>query len=634
MNSNVVALTVFLAQNVQYRAPLYQRRFRWNVQKARIFWDDLLDLMESRPGRTHFFGAMVLEPAVTTQTSEGGDIACYNVVDGQQRLITLSLFVSALSRHYVTICTANPEAELLMNAKGESDPAIGGKLNLSETSKPGFLLNSTKDSALILKFRPTVWDEKNFVSIIKDGKPTDARANPWKVFEFFHKEIENRLEGLLTVPEKVSFIASALRVLTRFQISRCFLQSDQDDPNQVFESINSKGERLSSVDLIRNFALMGFAEDIREHYFKKFWEPMEECLSPRDDDSVPSSLFPDFIRAVLVLQKGELIQKSEVFSEFKAQFESSLPGGNGRGMALDELVKLSSYAQVCKELVVPADAPKSYFERKVFDLNQLGITTHLPLLMKYKGLDPTVAPTPDQIAKVLGLIERYFVRRAILNKGVHGIGELFALLAGLYSRSLIPNDRFHEWLSGHLKSSKIKYNDPVGKEVEFDVPPCPNDLEIELILPVSRAYESNQSVCRYVLATLEARGEEVDESKPNKKEFLEKIYGYDLDHVMPQAWTEYWKDDIKLWHPDLTDTAIAASVDECVHQIGNLALSDYNRKMQNKGFSYKKTNAYSDQKCGSYETRKIGANDKWTFEMIRLRSRELTSRFKIIWPAI
>lgn len=634
MESKVVSLTIYLSKNVQYRAPLYQRRYRWNVQKARVFWDDLLDLVDAKPERTHFFGAMVMEKPTLETNTEGDDVSCFNVVDGQQRLITLTLFVSALSRHYASIAAAHSEAMDFMKSRNQNDPVIGAKLNLAEIIQPGFLLNDTKDEALIHKFRPTVWDEKNFLSIIKTGLPSDARANPWKVFEFFSGEIKDHLDGMKTLDGKLSFIANALRALSRFQISRCFLEGEKDDPNQVFESINSKGERLSSVDLIRNFALMGFADEVRASHYKNYWEPMEDRLSPSEDESVPSSLFPDFIRAVLVLRKGVLVQKSDVYSEFKEQFEKASQAGGAKGMIVDDLKELYAYAQCCKALVVPVDEPKSYYERKVFNLNQIGITTHLPLLMKFKGVDPAKEPGADQLAAAMGLIERYFVRRAILNKGVHGIGELFALIAGQYDKTTVPNDKFVTWLAGKLKSPTIKYKNSKGDELDFEVPQCPSDAEIDKILPFSKAYESNQSVCRYVLATLEVRGGEVDESKPNKKEFDPKIYGYDLDHVLPQSWAEHWKADLMKWCPDLDEQKLAAGVEECTHQIGNLALSDYNRKMKNRSFSYKKENAYSDKKCGSFMTRQIGLLDCWSFDTIRKRSLDLTAEFKKIWPAI
>ena len=634
MESNVVSITLFLDRNVQYRAPLYQRRFRWNVQKARVFWDDLLDLIDAKPGRTHFFGAMVLEKAVKIITKEGSDVSCHNVVDGQQRLITLSLFVSALSRHYASIAASHKDAQDFMKTRNDSDPAVGAKLNLTEIIQPGFLLNATEDEALMHKFRPTVWDEKNFLSIIKKGDPSDARANPWKVYEFFSDEIEKHLNGMKTHTEKLSFIANALRALSRFQISRCFLDAEKDDPNQVFESINSKGERLSSVDLIRNFALMGFVEEVRASHYDNFWKPMEDCLSSRDDDSVPSSLFPDFIRAVLVLRKGELVQKSEVFSVFKEQFEQASKAGGVKGMTVEDLKQLYVYAQSCKALVVPVEEPQSYFERKVFNLNQIGITTHLPLLLKFKGVDPSTEPTADQLAAVMGIVERYFVRRAILNKGVHGIGELFALIAGQYDRAKVPNDQFASWLATKINSAVIEYNNAKGEKCEFEVPQCPTDAEIDKILPLSKAYESNQSICRYVLATLEVRDDEADETKPNKKEFDPKIYGYDLDHVLPQAWVEHWKADLLAWCPGLDETKLSAAVEECTHQIGNLTLSDYNRKMKNYSFSFKKVNAYSDKKCGSFMTRQVGKHDKWTFDMIKQRSLDITTDFKKIWPAL
>jgi hypothetical protein len=84
----------------------------------------------------------------------------------------------------------------------------------------------------------------------------------------------------------------------------------------------------------------------------------------------------------------------------------------------------------------------------------------------------------------------------------------------------------------------------------------------------------------------------------------------------------------------LDEAKLAAAAEECTHQIGNLALSDYNRKMKNFSFSHKRNSAYSDKKCGSFMTRQVGKNDKWTFEMIKQRSLDLTKDFKMIWPAI
>ena len=628
MQSEVLTLTFFLSDKHQFRAPLYQRRYRWNAQKARVFWDDLLDLNESRPGRTHFFGPMVME-----QPTHESSIYTYNVVDGQQRLITLNLFVRAVMSQFTTLALQEPRANTLVDDfqnKNPSQECLDVKLLYSK----GFLENiNPPKPELTWKFKPTVWDEQNFASIMKDGKPSDARANLWKVYEFFKDELSKHVAALSSLEEKIIFISKSLRSLSSFQISRCLLDPKSDDPNQVFESINSKGEKLSSVDLIRNFALLGFSDDVRKIHYKDLWEPMEACLCP-SDDSVPSSLFPDFVRAIIVMRKGELVSKSEVFEEFKAQYERMpSPGDTGKGMSADALKEMFTYAKICKELVIPAVKPKAFFERKVFSLNQIGMTTHLPLLLKFKGLEPSQSPSPDQLADAMSIIERYFVRRAVLNKGVHSIGELFALLARLYSRESVPNEQFSSWLLKHLSSDKISYKN--GKEtLEFEVPACPKNDEIKRILPVSKAYEVNQSICRYMLATLEVRSGEYVDSKPNKKEYDEEIFDYDLDHVLPQSWGEHWKADIKVWYPSLSDLEIVGEVDECVHQIGNLVLSDYNRKMKHFRFSEKKSVGYTEKKCGVAMTREVGRNEKWTFEMIRQRSVSLTDEILKTWPEL
>jgi hypothetical protein len=627
MKSDVYPLTFFLRDSHQFRAPLYQRRYRWNVQKARIFWDDLLDLIDSPATRTHFFGAMVTEPPQNEEM-----VYTYNVIDGQQRIITLNLLVHSLCRQFAALAAAQPLVNDMIKDYQLKNPSQQG-LDLQRIYTIGYLQNQGAKESLLWKFKPTVWDEANFNKILKDNQPADARANPWKVVEFFKEEITKELAKRRSLENKALFFAKMLRSLTRFQVSVCEIEVASDDPNQVFESLNSKGEKLSAVDLIRNLALLGFNDEVRKIHYEEIWKPMEACLTS-EDDSVPASLFQDFVRSVLVMKKGKLVPKSEVFAEFKEQFKKSSGDGNGsRGVSADDLRDLYTLAKVCKELAVPGDVHVTYFDRKVFNLSQIGMTTHLPLLMKFKGLDPDTAPSKDQIAAALSVIERYFVRRAILNKGVHNIGELFALLARLYERSAVPNDKFVAWLLRYLRSENIKYRED-GKNCVFEVPVCPSDKELRKLLPDWKAYEANKSMCRYVLATMEARSGQYDDSKPNRKEFDERIYGYDLDHVLPQSWTDHWGADLKSWYPRMSQADLVASVDSHVHQLGNLVLSDYNRKMKNRSFSYKKEEAYADNKCGVGMTREVGRSDKWTFEQIAKRSSKLTEEFIKIWPQI
>ncbi len=651
MKSEDKPLSYFVTGKKQACAPLYQRRYRWNEGKARIFWDDLYSLVRDA-GKRHFLGTMV-----ATQPEENeGFISC-TVIDGQQRLITLNLYLAALGfclRKTMADAGATVEALAQYDAgRVASEDLLLGDLYSRCLAR--FELKGDGESKIVYKFKPTHWDDRNYQAIIGLDSSSDARTNLFSVWEMFKQEIGSILSACGGSPEeqlnsKLKVIDDLLQTLCRMDVVFCKLRENSgDDPHQVFESINSKGERLSSTDLIRNYALMGLNAQEQKRCYAAYWKPIEEKLTPSDDNEVPSSLFQDFMKSLLAM-RGVAVTNSSVFPKFKQEF------GAGRGVSTDDLKHIHRYSELCRKIVAVDGANDQRLNRKIRGLNYLGFTTPLPLLLKYMG---TGRPNDDQLSEVLFLLERYFVRRSLMNEGLHTMADFFATLTKLYDPAEVTTQGFPRWLADKLRSTTITIGHGEQAKV-FECPErAPDDLRLREKLPLQPIYRINRNVTAYILAVMEIRKSAGNDLAEDSREIPDGIWEYDVEHVMPQD-PSLWREDICHWNAEsefeqanLLDGQAKADEVERIFEtlkpqiednrdiLGNLTLTAYNRPMKNARFCEKVRPAgHADGKQGGLSKSRlhmnaiICANPTWSFEDIQSRSRVLTELFIRIWPQI
>lgn len=626
MKAESVYYAFFLTGKKQFNVPLYQRRYRWNEEKAQIFWDDLINLSESKDSQ-HFMGTMVMK-------EEGirSDVSVFTVVDGQQRLVTLFLLLAAIKSKAAEMIAANQSlkepVKQYERALTPDDPKLSTLLG------NGYYLNQGKnlDPSLRERFTPTTYDRVSYQHVLAGRlKEADGRTKLREVAEFFNEQLKKHLGALDDDEARITWLCRLLSALDRLQIVRCSLEETLDDPNQVFESINSKGQPLSAIDLIRNYSLMAFQDQAqRSHCYESCWKPMETQLTGVINAvEPPTSLFGDFMRAYLALQSGSAIPTSQVYAKFKSRFS------NRGGDYLQRMTEIASYAQVCRGIMVPKTAAnpegKTYLSNKIFCQSLLRFSTPLPLLLKFHGYEKETKPSDDELANVLFLLERYFVRRALLNRGVRDLGKFFAAVSYKYERDKVPNAQFNGWLTTILRAEKFEY--VVGGDTKkIDVPRAPTDADLDRELPTARVYEHNSNVTRYVLSMLNLRNSATDQGYQRDTIKISDLIKSDVEHFLPQE-PRLWMADLKAWHPNLTDDQLQAEISQATHVLGNLLVTETNDLLSNDPLA---------EKVKILEKSRLPMNGpfvekyrhKFTFDDIRARSVSLKDQIKLYWPQV
>lgn len=275
-NSNFLE---FLSSTEMLEVPVYQRPYSWSLNECQQLWDDLISLAKNNTITNHFLGFLVY----INNLDEGNK----TVIDGQQRLISISLLLAAI------------------NKKAEGTGSKNDTMRARVRSQ--YLLNNF-DPKLVLKRD----DEGTYTSIISNSTelPLTYSRNIIGNFEFFNKKIQSQE---LTINE----IITALQKLEIIEIS---LEDNRDNPQLIFDSLNSTGIRLSPCEQIKNYLLMGQKRDEQEILYNEFWAPMEKRFNDID-----SNLLEQFLADYLITkQNAPLNTNKELYSDFIAFYNKQL----------------------------------------------------------------------------------------------------------------------------------------------------------------------------------------------------------------------------------------------------------------------------------------------------------------------
>ena len=303
MKANEVALNSFLSQTkTQFIIPVYQRNYDWAESQCIQLFNDILEI-GSKIGETHFIGSIVfIHDGVYTSS----DVKQLVVIDGQQRLTTFSLLYLALFKYAMS--------------NGLEEKA----LEINET----YLVNKfVKEDSSKLKLKQSDINAKAFKFLLSDNDPAN--------YGEFSRLIENYtfFKNSIT-PDNFNVILTGLNCLLFVEIS---LERGKDDPQRIFESLNSTGLKLEQGDLIRNYILMGLNPKDQNKIYQSYWEIIEKLAK---DDISNESKVSDFIRDYLTLENRSIPNKGKVYLEFKAKYPTStLEELEANLLAIKSLVK-------------------------------------------------------------------------------------------------------------------------------------------------------------------------------------------------------------------------------------------------------------------------------------------------------
>ncbi len=436
MKANDTQIRLFLEGTKQFVVPLFQRTYSWKRKNIQKLWEDLEDTKNDKES-THFFGSFVTMPI----PSFAAGVSKYIIIDGQQRLITIFIFLAALRDRIIEI---NPEYEK--------------KDEINEL----YLINKYHPEDKY-KVVPTQADRDIFFTILSgENPPLDSDHLIIKTYIFF----KNKLSTINNLSELVSLKDT---LLSKFSVVDIRLEN-KDDPYLIFESLNATGTPLTQADLIRNYLFMRLDPNNQQDVYNKIWFPMQQNL--RDH-------LEDFIRHYLAMD-GNIPNYNKIYATFKEIADEKAKSEKDVIEIMEELLKYSKYYYI---FLYPEEESEEKLKRYFEKFNRLEVTTSYPLLLKLYNDYANKKLSIDDFAECLHTIEAYIVRRAVCGIPTNALNKYFPTIY----KSLDQTDIVH--------SLKEKLKNETGARR------MPDDNEFKQCLQERKLFGNR--ILRYLLEELE-----------------------------------------------------------------------------------------------------------------------------------
>ncbi len=547
--------------NKQFIIPIYQRTYSWTIAQCRQLWEDILRVAQEEHIPSHFVGSIVY---ISKGIISASAIQEFLVIDGQQRLTTLSLLLVALAKAIERAGEPAKEAT---------------QLNLKKITNY-YLLNNDEDGLLQYRLLLTQSDRETLMKLV-NGYPLPANASPriaenYQYFERVVAESNVPLETIIT----------GIRKLVIVDVS---LDRTQDNPQLIFESLNSTGLALSQADLIRNYILMGLETREQTDLYTNYWFPMEQGFGHAED----AGYFDRFMRDYLTIKNnGHIPNIDRVYVEFKTYVHSH-PDLTMRAIVAD----IYRYAKHFIALVFEKDLPRDVVQ-VVKDINTLKVEVAYPFLLETLDDYEQGVLTQDGLLAILKTVESYIFRRVICAIPTNSLNKTFATLT-----REINKDRYLESVQAALliKDSYRRF---------------PGDEELRQQFVIKDVYNFRPRL--YMLRKLE--------NFQRPKELI-NVDEYTIEHIMPQ------NEDLSVeWRAELG--ANWQQIHErYLHTIGNLTLTGYNSEYSDRTFKEKRD--YPDRKgfhnSPLFLNEYLAGLDHWNEETIQTRAGMLADLAVQIW---
>ncbi|WRC03760.1 DUF262 and DUF1524 domain-containing protein [Helicobacter pylori] len=517
-------------QNNQFVIPIYQRLYSWKKEQCEQLWDDIIKIGGNDKMNGHFIGSILYVRVDATHSSP------LLIIDGQQRLTTIMLLFIALRNHL------NDEDEFLEKFSRQK-------------IQNRYLINSDKDGDNKFRLILSESDKDTLLSLIdKDRrKPSEPSLKIVENFELFEEWIRKNTDKLETI----------FKGLEKLMIVWISLEKGKDDPQLIFESMNSKGIELTQTDLIRNYIVMETEVGKQEDFYNQYWRAMEkdfkqnetlfkqnETLFKQNKKSSKQNkdLFDKFVRHYLTIKTGKIPIEKRVYGAFKDYQQKE-------GIEIEDLLKdLQKYCGYFCQIAFKKEADKDLNKALSF-LVDLEMDVIYPLLLElYSDYSDGVLSKQDFIP-IIYLTESYICRRAVCGIPSNGLNKFFPSFTKKIDKKQ------------YLKNVEEHFGSLTGNQ-KF-----PNDFEFKDSFITKKLYGRNKT------------------KKKKTKYFLERLEKFDteepvdtqectIEHIMPQILTEEWKRDL--------GENFKAIHDKYLHTIGNLTLTGYNQEYSNKSFQEKR----------------------------------------------
>ncbi|GAA6931227.1 DUF262 and DUF1524 domain-containing protein [Helicobacter pylori] len=506
MEADATTLLNFIKDNQknQLVIPIYQRLYSWEKEQCKQLWDDIIKIGGDDKMNGHFIGSIlyVLDGIAHSNNA-------LLITDGQQRLTTITLLLIALKDHLNDeVKRKEIEDHYLINSDKNGDEKF--RLILSESDKDTLLSLIDKDRR-------------------KLSEPSLKIVENFKLFEEWIRKNTNQLGTIFKGLEKLTIVWIALK-------------KEKDDPQLIFESMNSKGMELAQTDLIRNYIIMETEAEKREGFYNQYWRAMEEDF--KQNEKQDKKLFDRFVRHYLTIKTREIPNINKVYAGFKDYRQKE-------GIEIEDLLKdLQKYCGYFCQIVFKKEADEGLNNALGF-LVDLDMDVVYPLLLElYSDYSDGVLSKQDFIS-IIYLTESYICRRAVCRLGTNSLNKVF------------PSFTKHIQKDEYFKSLKVHFGSLTEKQ-RF-----PNNDEFKDRFITIDFYRFKKNIYFF---------ERLENFEPTKEPV--NTQKCTIEHIMPQELTEEWERDLGENFQEIHN--------KYLHTIGNLTLTGYNSEYSNKSFQEKR----------------------------------------------
>lgn len=517
--------------------PVYQQNYSWTKKEAKKLFEDVQNFSNYENLENYFLGTIVYKTDKTAL-----NYSLNTLIDGQQRLTTLSLLLKAISK---TLSDLNVD-----------------DVNEIQSSFLENKKSAKKDLGYIVRLKPNSKDATTYNQIMENQDVTDTASLMYQNYKYFLEQLEGKsdeAESLFSNIENTLLVYISL--------------DDKDDPQLIFETINSTGKNLEFSDLIRNYILTKESPEKQEEYYEKYWKSLEAVLGKS---------LESFIRTYLIMQRNSVFQKKDTYLTFTNFWIDK------RDNVDEALTEMLDFAHIYNKIEAGySDVP---YLNEVFEIfHQLDYSLTYPFIMRMvHAYEIDKAITQADLHDTVSLIASYVIRKTMTRVNLTGTFATF--MVKLYDE--VKN------------SSNIKL--AVASKLLSQTGRMKYTTDVDLAAALKTADIYNTRYKMFLFRTLEDR-----ESK--EKNVWDNI---SLDHIMPQNMDDEWKKRLS----NVSDEVFQAYL----HRFGNLALTGYNSEKSNHV-----KDIYTDSK---FKINKGIDVNNWNIDLIDERTDTLTKKLIDIFP--
>ncbi|MEP3482373.1 MAG: DUF262 and DUF1524 domain-containing protein [Fuerstiella sp.] len=561
MKATEARLLDFIKKSPQFVIPIYQRTYSWTEKECLQLWQDIVRAGENDGISVHFVGSIVyIEESLGTVTHQSPLL----VIDGQQRLTTATILIAALAK-----------------AVGDGEPIEGFS---SEMLRGYYLTNPLERGERKFKLILSQTDKDTLTAIVGDHDlPSETSLRVHENYTTFGRLLKERSGDLVAV----------CRGLAKLVVVDIALKRDQDNPQLIFESMNSTGKELSQADLIRNYILMGLEPELQSRLYNLYWRPMEMGFGQEGY----TTYFDGFMRHYLTVKTGDIPRLKDVYEAFKVHSLTATIQAAG----VESLVKdiRESASQFCR-MALGAE-PDPELKRAFSDLRELKVEVAYPFLLELYNDYSSGLLRKTELLTIVRMTESYVFRRAVCNIPTNSMNKTFSTFC-----RAVKKDRYLESIKAHfLRLPSYRR--------------FPGDEEFHRELPKRDLYNFRSR--SYWLRRLENHG--------RKERVL--VDEYTIEHIMPQNKNlpESWRESLGVEWKSVHQTRL--------HTLGNLTLTAYNSDYSDRPFLEKRDMPSAPEKGLKQSPLKLnqglGSVETWNLNAISERANRLADIAVQVWTS-